>query len=151
MVPLLHLLHVSVHYAAARAHALRKHVWLTADMNSNAGAGASTSMGKALGLRLSVANAEDEAAERGVKVLGRAVWRREHMSRQPEADHTASPLRRQPTCNHSLHISPGNAVLAKQCWRCSSGNAVVVDGTTSTWPFRDVTFLIQDSKQKRAL
>lgn len=55
-------------------------------------------MGRALGLRLSVAKAEDEAAERGVKVLGRAVWRREHIKRQPEADHTASPLRRHPTC-----------------------------------------------------
>ena len=56
-----------------------------------------TSMGRALGLKLSVANAEEEAAAKEVKVLGRAVWRREHMRRHPEADQTANPLRRHPT------------------------------------------------------
>ena len=56
-------------------------------------------MGRALGLKLSVAKAE-EAADKDVKVLGRAVWRSEHMRRQPEADQTAKPLRRQPTCKH---------------------------------------------------
>ena len=54
-------------------------------------------MGRALGLKLSVAKAEEEAADREVKVLGRAVWRREHMRRQPDADQTANPLRRHPT------------------------------------------------------
>lgn len=58
-------------------------------------------MGRALGLKLSVAKAEEEAADREVKVLGRAVWRREHMRRQPEADQTANPLRRHPTCKHT--------------------------------------------------
>ena len=58
-------------------------------------------MGRALGLKLSVAKAEEEAADSEVKVLGRAVWRREHMRRHPEADQTANPLRRQPTCKHT--------------------------------------------------
>ena len=60
-----------------------------------------TSMGRALGLKLSVAKAEEEAADKEVKVLGRAVWRREHIRRHPEADQTAKPLRRHPTCNHT--------------------------------------------------
>lgn len=70
--------------------------------------GTLTSMGSALGLKPSVAKAEEEAADKAEKVLGRAVWRREHMSRQPEADQTASPLRRHPTCNdtHSIACIP---------------------------------------------
>lgn len=52
-------------------------------------------------MKLSEAKAVEEAAERDVKVLGRAVWRREHMRRQPEADQTANPLRRHPTCKHT--------------------------------------------------
>ena len=65
-----------------------------------------TSMGSALGLKPSVGKAEEEGADKGAKVLGRAVWRREHMRRQPEADQTASPLRRHPTCSPThTHIA----------------------------------------------
>lgn len=72
-------------------------------------------MGSALGLKPSVGKAEEEAADKGEKVLGRAVWRREHMRRQPEADQTASPLRRHPTCKH-----PGTPrVWASQVTDCS--------------------------------
>ena len=45
-------------------------------------------------------------------MLGLAVWRREHIKRQPEADHTASPLRRHPTCIHPSSWDSGNALVA---------------------------------------